>query len=224
MAVIYWDFDGTLVYSKSLWSPNVYRAIAEEYDKAVFADVKEYMQTCFTWNNPYENFAELKEEKWWEYMNNHFKKCYIKQGAPQKTAEKAALKVREYIKEIGNYTLYDDAIQTLTTCKKLGHTNVVLSNNYPDLIEVITNLGIAKYFDNFIVSAKYGYDKPRRELFEIAKALYPDESTFYMVGDNAYADIEGGNSAGMTTILVHRGFDANANYCFENLACILDIL
>ena len=42
-----------------------------------------------------------------------------------------------------------------------------------------------------------------------------------MIGDSVNADIIGGNNAGMTTILVHNGFNKNANYCFDDLHSII---
>ena len=45
-----------------------------------------------------------------------------------------------------------------------------------------------------------------------------------MIGDNPVADILGGKSAGMTTVLVHKGFAKNADYCFDNLLDICSVM
>lgn len=74
-----------------------------------------------------------------------------------------------------------------------------------------------------IVSANYGYDKPQKELFDIAKSFYPNKE-YIMVGDSVTADIVGGNNAGMKTILVHRGYDDKANFCFDNLTEINEFI
>ena len=111
----------------------------------------------------------------------------------------------------------------LEKAKEKGHTNIILSNNFPEL-EVITDaLGITKFFDKLIVSGLVGYDKPRKEIFDIAKSFYPGED-FVMIGDNPVADIVGGKAAGMTTVLVHKGYDKNADYCFDNLLDICSIM
>lgn len=44
-----------------------------------------------------------------------------------------------------------------------------------------------------------------------------------MVGDSVNADIIGGNQAGFKTILVHKGFNEQADYCFEDLQAITDL-
>jgi len=100
---------------------------------------------------------------------------------------------------------------------------VLLSNNFPELGEAVAALGIDHLFDGMVISAKEGFDKPRKELFDIAKARYPSDH-YYMIGDNPFADILGGNQAGMTTILVHHSAIDDANYCFDKLTDILSVL
>lgn len=85
-------------------------------------------------------------------------------------------------------------------------------------------LGIDKYFDGYVISAVEGYDKPRKELFDIAKSCNTNDEPMFMVGDNVTADILGGNSAGMTTVYVHNGFCSEADYCIENLSELIDIV
>jgi FMN phosphatase YigB (HAD superfamily) len=84
-------------------------------------------------------------------------------------------------------------------------------------------LKIHHLFDFFAVSACVGYEKPRSEFFEIAKSRYPD-GEFYMIGDSVSADIIGGKKAGMKTILVHKGYNKNADFCVDKLSDILNII
>lgn len=152
-------------------------------------------------------------------MNKHIYESYINLGVDSGTAQKASRKVRNIIKEERNYKIYDDFKYTVTELKKHGVKNIILSNNYPELEEIVNNLRIAKYFDGIIVSALEGYDKPRKELFEIAKSRYPADE-YYMIGDSVNADIIGGKNAGMKTVLVHNGFCENADFCFDRLSDI----
>ena len=87
---------------------------------------------------------------------------------------------------------------------------------------MVENLNLLHYFDNVIVSSVEGYDKPRNELFEIAKSIYP-KSKYYMIGDSMNSDIVGGHNAGMTTVLVHNGYSEKADYCFENVREVLSV-
>jgi glycerol-1-phosphatase len=52
--------------------------------------------------------------------------------------------------------------------------------------------------------------KPERHLFEQARALIPDATRVAMVGDRIASDIEGGQRAGLKTILVLSGASSRA--------------
>lgn len=224
MSTIFWDFDGTLVYSQSLWTGSVHRALLETdpSTSATFAQLKVCMSRGFTWQTPERDYSALTGEVWWDFMNAHFRNSYLECGVPEEIAEEAASKVRGIIKQKENYHLFEDTISTLEQMKAWGHTNVVLSNNYPDLDEVLVKLELDKYFHGWVVSAAEGYDKPRQELYQIAKERFPDEE-WYMVGDNEKADILGGKQAGMKTIYVHKGFSGEADHCFDTLKEICDL-
>ncbi len=194
MSVIFWDFDGTIVHSNPLWSNSVYNALkSADINTAVeFIDIRKCMQIGFTWHTPDKDFSQLTGDKWWEFMNTKFYNDYIRLGVQSDIAEKAVNLIRDIIKSKSNYKLYSDAIATLKSVVEKGHKNVILSNNYPDLSDVIKALDLDKYFDKIIVSANIGYDKPRPEIFEYAKNLYPNYNDFIMIGDNPNADIVGG--------------------------------
>ena len=225
MAIIFWDFDGTLVYSNPLWSNTVYQSLKETDPNTniAFQEIRKCMVSGFTWHTPDEDYSGLTGNKWWEFMIHKISDDYISLGVERGTAVKAARLVRSNIKNPEKYTLYPDTVKALETSEKAGHKNIILSNNYPDLIEVLEHLNLARHFDNIIVSANYGFDKPRKELFDIAKAPYPDEN-YIMVGDNIRADIIGGKNAGMKTVLVHKGYSSIADYCCDDLMNIFESL
>lgn len=223
--VVCWDFDGTLVYSHHLWSSNVLEAlkVTDPNTDVTFADIRKYMAYGFTWNTPNEDYSNMTNDKWWVFMNKHIYNSYLSLGVDEKIADIATKKVHKIIKRIDNYNLYDDAKETLNTLKNMGVVNVLLSNNYPDLNDILVQLDLVKYFDKIVISAVEGYDKPRKELFEIAKSGY-ENTQFYMVGDNENADVVGGKNANMTTILVHKGYSEKADYCFDDLKSITKII
>lgn len=224
MKVIFWDFDGTITYSNPLWSSSVLKALLSVHpdSKVTLEAVRKHMAYGFTWHTPDNDYSSLTGDRWWEFMNKHIFRSYTQLGVDTDTAERATEKVRSIIKEKDNYTLYDDFVYTVSQLKKNGVKNVILSNNYPELKEVTDKLDITRLFDGIIVSALEGYDKPRKELFGIAKERYPAEK-YYMVGDSVTADIVGGRNAGMKTVLVHRGYNEMADYCFDDLKSILTI-
>ncbi len=225
MSILCWDFDGTLAYSCHLWSGSVFRALNEtvENHNVTFQDIRRCNASGFTWHTPECDFSHLVGDKWWEFMNAHFYNSFISLGISKSQAKSASEKVRDIIMLPSNYTLFDDVVYTLKKAKEKGHTNIILSNNYPELQQITDALDITQYFDTLVISGLVGYDKPRKEIFDIAKSFYKNEN-YVMIGDNPIADILGGNAAEMTTVLVHKGFDKNADYCFDNLIDICSIM
>lgn len=229
MAVIFWDFDGTLAHSVSLWPRCAYEALAAEYAGGLpdFAEYKRQFLhgegAAFPWRCWENDHTGHTWENFWPYMNEWFAECNMYFGIPRDIAERAAGNVRGRLVRAENYALYEDVIPTLKALKEMGHTNSMISNNYPELTQVMAGLGILEYIENPTISGREGYDKPRRELYDIAKSRFPGQK-YYMVGDNPVADIQGSKQAGMTAILVHNGACAEADYCLDALAPITDIL
>lgn len=218
MAIVFWDFDGTLVYSGLLWSNSAFSALKETLINTdiQFNDIRKCMAKGFPWHTPDNDYSNLTGEKWWHFMVDKITNDFINLGVEQMLAITAAAKVPDIIKNTDNYIPYDDAVISLEKSLKAGNKNVMLSNNYPDLSDVVDDLGLLEYFDRIIISAQVGYDKPRKEIFDIAKSYYADDN-YIMIGDSVTADIIGGNNAGMKTVLVHNGYYDKADFCCENL-------
>ncbi len=225
MSVVFWDFDGTLVHSNSLWSKSVLASLreADPNTTVTWEMIRPLMWGSYTWDTPYEDHSSLIGDKWWIPMLEHIHRVYRSCGVPEDVANRATAAFKTVLKRTENYQLYADTVETLTHVKAKGMQNVLLSNNFPELDEVVTALGLDSLLDGIVISAKEGFDKPREELFTIAKARYPSER-YYMIGDNPFADILGGNQAGMTTILVHHSAVENADYCFDHLTDILSVV
>lgn len=127
-------------------------------------------------------------------------------------------------KALSNYKLYDDTEETLKKCIEMGYKNYLITNNYPEIINVLKQMDIAQYFQDFIVSSHIGYEKPRGEFFDYARKTANNPDIVCVIGDNPVADIKGGNDAGFTTFAVHECKDSDADYYLENLSEIFQYL
>ena len=224
--ILYWDFDGTLVHSESLWSTSVYRALREVVPDTpvTLADIRPYMAYGFPWHTPITMHAHLTGSRWWKHMNAHFFQTYLSLGIAPDYAKAASILVREILLLKENYTLYPDCLSTLQDSMEKGFHNVLLSNNHPDLRQLMDQLGLSKYFEHFIISGEVGYDKPDPAIFALAKSFYSPDDTHVMIGDSISADILGGNAAGMRTILVHSPPADVADVSILNLADLFSAL
>ena len=222
MVVLFWDFDGTLADSTGIWSRVSYAAL-KLADPAAEADpvkLGEALSFGFTWHFPERDHTEWVYEGWWEKTKPFFRDAYLSCGVEPALAEKAADRIREALVDVKNYKLYEDTVQVLRDMKGLGYKNVLMSNNYPELPEILEGLGLAPYMDGMVISGHIGYDKPRSEMFSVGVNMFPDAEKYYMIGDTVSADIVGGNAMGFTTVLVHKGPCDVADYWFDDLISV----
>ncbi len=63
MKVVFWDFDGTLVYSNPLWSGSVYKALkdTDSGTKICFEDIRKHMAYGFINVVLSNNYPELRD-------------------------------------------------------------------------------------------------------------------------------------------------------------------
>ncbi len=224
--VIFWDFDGTLAKAPFLWSGSLHEVILElmpDYN-ITLEEVRRYTKSGFTWDTPERDYSRLIGDVWWEHMLTYFQDIYQRLGISEEYREKASRMAMEKIKDVGRYQLFDDAVLALKLAGEKGYQNYIVSNHIPELGTIIQKLGIADYFQGYIISSLVGYDKPRREIFECAKKLAGYPKHCYMVGDNPIADIAGGKAAGMKTILVHKDVDCTADAVCTDLLQVMDII
>ncbi len=103
--------------------------------------------------------------------------------------------------------LYPDTIQVLEELKKAKYKLAIVSNCPNNSVEpVIEKFGLGKYFDAVLLSWETGYLKTDKELFALAmkKLKVKKKEDVLMVGDSIPTDIEGAKNAGINAILVDR--------------------
>ncbi|CAH9123920.1 unnamed protein product [Cuscuta epithymum] len=96
------------------------------------------------------------------------------------------------------WRLPDRASDTLSNLKDCGVKLAVVSNFDTRLRKLLKDLNVVHLFDAVIVSAEVGYEKPDAKIFQAALDQICVETTKAVhVGDDAKADKEGANAAGI---------------------------
>ena len=225
--VLFWDFHGTLIYPDNLWSKSLHRAIQDLWPDhpLTLQQVKACREKkAFPWDHPERDYRHLTNpEDWWNNMSGMFVRTCLRCGLSEEEAKQVAPHVRSRILEPANFRLYEDADWTLEQLSALGWRHIMLSNNFPELESICHALGIGRHFETFVVSALVGYDKPRIEIFDLARerAGFPDRCV--MIGDNPVADIVGARLAGMQSVLVHQE-DETAEHMCARLSDLVPLL
>ncbi len=99
-----------------------------------------------------------------------------------------------------------DAVPTLEGMRNRARKIGLISNTGrtpgTSLRQLMTNLGIMKFFDTTVFSDELGSRKPDRRIFEAAaNELETDLTKIIHIGDDPEADVWGAKQAGMTAIL-----------------------
>lgn len=226
--VLFWDFDGTLVYSDKLWSRCLTQALeAGAPGTGVgFEDILRYMDhQGLPWHDAENHHPELMvPEAWWANARRVFTGVYTQCGLEEGLARRLSEGVRARILDPANYTLYDDAVDTLQACRQRGWRCVILSNNFPELPHVVQALGLADFFEGIVVSALVGYEKPHPAIFDHALTLAGRPRRCFLIGDNPRSDGWGGSRVGIPVMLVHGRRCAEAAHHCASLRDILPLL
>lgn len=218
--IIFWDFDGTLVKANTRFIDALQSALNERGFNVKKDLITAHLKSIFPWSN-YDISYPNSTNKWWDSFFRNLSPFYTKHSIndPDKINEI----FKDKITTVNDYVLYDDTKMVLQKCVERGYKNYLLSNNFPELPYFIADFELNEYFSGLVISSLVGYEKPRKELFDYAKNLANCKSGI-MVGDNPVADITGGKGANLTTVLVHNPSPSVADYTFDTLEKILNIL
>ncbi len=106
------------------------------------------------------------------------------------------------------YSIYPEVTGVLERLRAEGYRLGIISNWSWHLPELCEQLGIDSYFDFICTSARVGFPKPRRQIFEVAlqqMGAAPERSLH--IGDTYAADIIGAWSVGMRALWLVRPGD-----------------
>lgn len=110
-----------------------------------------------------------------------------------------------YFSKPESWSLYPEAVETLSALRERGFILEVISNFDSRLFAILEGLGIASRFDSIVISSQVGCAKPAAAIFQAALGLHrlkPEEAMH--VGDSPDKDAAGASGAGLTGVLLDR--------------------
>ena len=218
---IFWDCDGTLVRDNESFKCSLMRAF-QKFGYSVSEEaVKNFLKGACSWNKPEEDHGDKNGEEWWERLLGGMHVFCEEQGTSPADAVSVCDSFRRNVVSY-EYEAYPDAKKVLRHFSEKGYKHYIISNNFPELREVLIRVGLDEEITGYFISASVGYDKPRKEMFEYALEVAGNPEVRYMIGDNPVADYEGGLNAGLKPVLVHK--KAEGKVCCEQLTELLDII
>lgn len=226
MKTIFWDFDGTLVLN-SKWSRSIIDTLDERYPGHGFTHqrVGAFLNEDFPWHFAERYHPELcTSEAWWGLVKPLLARGFIGVGYGKEESAAMSEEARQKILQSSYYTLYDDTFEVLETLKQKGWRHFVLSNNYPEMPEIVNGMSFGHLFDGVISSGMAGYDKPNPGIYKFALELAGNPDTVWMVGDNIKADVWGAEAMGIPAILVREPTTESVKYYAADLRQAAEII
>jgi putative hydrolase of the HAD superfamily len=102
--------------------------------------------------------------------------------------------------------VYPDVVPAVESMRQAGLRLGVISNFVWGGPELIHDLALARHFDALTVSARVGFQKPHRGIFDHAlAALKVEPARALHIGDSYAADVQGARKAGIDAVLIDRG-------------------
>lgn len=217
--VVFWDFDGTLARRDGGWTVCLHRVLLDNGITDLTVErLRPYMQTGFPWHHPEVPHAQLLGGlSWWEYLRRLLAGVLTQVGVGDARTLALASHVRDQYMDLAYWSVYDDAIDALTSIRAAGYGNCVLSNHVPELRQLVDGLGLMPYLDGVLTSGRLGFEKPNECIYRLARSAMGNPSECYMVGDSYRADVQGASACGMRAVLVHRPNEHGHPYYSENL-------
>ena len=110
-----------------------------------------------------------------------------------------------------HWHVFPDAYPALAALKERGLIVGAVSNWVWNLPELLHTLDIVGHFDFIAASARIGYEKPHRRIFEWAleRGGVTPRAVIH-VGDHIGADVEGARAMGISAVLIDR-FERHAD-------------
>ena len=195
-AAILWDIDGTLL--------NFHKAERRAFDECmkdigVDSCSDEFVDRYKKLNLSYWKKLELGEIDMQRLLTERFEVFCESEGIylPDSAAFNKA-----YQEGLGKYVyINDDSVELVKRLKAIFKQYAVTNGTPAAQHAKLRNSGLDKLFDGIFISREIGYEKPRKEFFDVVfDAIGVDRDEAVVVGDSLTSDIKGANNAGVRAI------------------------
>ncbi len=204
---VFFDAAGTLI-TPTKPVGQTYTLLARNYGMEVSSfEVSQRFRTCFAASPPLtfgpgltESFEQL-ERDWWKKLVQ----CVFQPLGRFEQFDQFFSELFSYFARAEAWAVYPDVLETLSALQERGLALDVISNFDSRLIQILTGVGMAGYFEEVFISSRVGHAKPARQIFETALRrhnLAPAEAMH--VGDSEENDLYGAANAGLLGVLIDR--------------------
>ena len=214
-AVLFDLFDTLVMFEPSLLpvvklDGEIWNSTAED----VFVEMRDSlggMEFC-DFREPFvrshRELMELRKKDLREYPNGKRFEMFMDRTGLRRDDATVEAFVRSHMKSLCRAMVYPPRhTETLLYLRKKGCRLCVVSNfdHAPTARGLLEEFGIARFFEQVVISEEVGWRKPHRKIFVTAlRKLDVSASDAVFVGDNPEADVAGSADCGMDAVWVKR--------------------
>jgi len=205
LEVIFLDVGDTLIRAHPSWA-GVYAEGLREWgievpeDKLERALLDATRAGSWAFEGPFEASAEASFERVKE-----FDSAVLASLGYVDLEEAVFHRIEAAFERASAWHVFPDVAPAIESLRRAGMRLAVVSNWLWGGPELLHSLELASHFESLVISARVGYQKPHRGIFEHALELMrvPAGRALH-VGDNYQADIVGARRAGIAAVLIDR--------------------
>jgi putative hydrolase of the HAD superfamily len=202
---VFFDVGDTLIRAHPSWAGVYLSGLAElgiDVDEdALESALREATQTgSWSFEGPFEATADASFERIVE-----FDRRVLASLGHADLSDDAFRRIEAAFELRSAWYVFPDVPPAIEALDAAGIRLAVVSNWVWGAPELLHDLELARHFEALTISARVGYQKPHRAIFEHAlrQIDVPPERVIH-VGDNYRADVVGARRLGITPILIDR--------------------
>jgi REG-2-like HAD superfamily hydrolase len=204
-SVVFLDVGDTLVRAHPSWAAVYLRVLAAHGVHVDEAALREALDRVFrTVDMAVEGPFEASEEVSFQRLVAFDSRVLAELGHPPQP-ESFYRSLESEFALASTWWVFDDVVPSLRALQDAGLRLAVISNWSWALPELLHTLELTSHFEGLVTSARVGYEKPHRGIFEHAldlMAVAPGDAVH--VGDSVRADIGGARGVGISPVLIAR--------------------
>jgi REG-2-like HAD superfamily hydrolase len=202
-AVVLLDIGDTMARPDPSWH-HVYATVFERYGVVADADAfgAAFRSAWSEWGH--EGPFEASEEASFRRLTEFDQLVFDRLGYPD-LPERFFRDVDQVFRKGSVFFVFPDVVPALQAMRMAGLRLGVVSNWGWSAPELLEDLKLAPYFEVMSISARVGYVKPHRAIFEDALRRFGvGASEAIHVGDDREADVSGAGAVGIEPVLIDR--------------------
>lgn len=202
--VIFLDVGDTLIRADPSWAA-VYLSVFPDFGIAVTEEelAAALREATRSWDieGPFEATAEASFQRIIEFD----RQVLAELGHPD-IPDDLFHAIEGAFQKRASWHVFPDVPPALDRLQDEGFRLGIISNWLWEAPELFHDLEVARHFEQMVISARIGYQKPHRAIFDHALELMgvPAERAIH-IGDSYSADVQGARAVGITPVLIDRG-------------------